>query len=95
MVMLVMTLGTYQWPRIAGPFLFRLAARTSCRRLENGIVQRELQATHDIRFLPSCSPFPEDAKKSNLSCDHPSLGFTTTVQVVPAASKNPSGTSSI
>ena len=26
---------------------------------------------------------------------YPSLGFTTTVQVVPAASKNPSGTSSM
>ena len=69
MVMLVMTLGTYQWPRIAGPFHFRLAARASCRRLENGIVQRELQATHDIRFLPSRSPFPENAKKSNLKCN--------------------------
>ncbi len=65
--MLVMTLGTYQWPRVAGPFLFRLTGRASWERFENGIVQRALQATHDIHFLPSCSPFPKDNKHSNLS----------------------------
>ncbi len=92
MVMLVMTLGTYQWPRLAGPFHFRVA-------IASGAKTALCSASYiQLMLSPSCPlvvRFPKTSLTSISNFDYSSLGFTTTVQVVPAASKKPSGTSSM
>ena len=70
-----------------------LTGTARCNKCRSGLARDAPRGRRSISRAPH--PSRHALTSPNATPTHPSPGFTTTVHVVPAASKNPSGTSSM